>query len=166
MPSIDIQAHAFQTPDRYSAGHTLTEVEAKVLNHALGAGIRNNFARHVREAIKSHFGVENTEDLGDERLPTATMNILQAQLDDFASGYTFAAPLGPRQVSIEAEAKKLALREVRRALIKNGKRPKDHTPEQLELLASDLLRRYPVITENARAIAAAKKLDLNSIAAE
>ena len=75
---ITIQGKPFRVPIRYSAGHQLTEGEANALNQTFHENLRNNFAKKVSDGVEAG--------LGDE--------VLQQQLDDYASEYQFGARTG------------------------------------------------------------------------
>jgi len=75
---ITIQGQTFKVPIRYAAGHPLTEGEASALNQTLHENLRNNFAKRVGEGVEAGIGVE----------------VLQQQLDDYASEYQFGVRTG------------------------------------------------------------------------
>src|SRR5215471_2186934 len=75
---ITIQGKTFKVPIRYAAGHVLTEGEAGALNQTLHENLRNNFAKKV---------VEGTE-------AGVTQDVMQQQLDDYASDYQFGVRTG------------------------------------------------------------------------
>ena len=74
MPTITIQKQLFNVPNRYAAGHVLTEGEANALNQTYHENLRNNFAGRVKEG-------------GDH----AT---LQTELDAYAASYQFGERRG------------------------------------------------------------------------
>lgn len=75
---ITIQGQTFRVPIRYSAGHQLTEGEASALNQTFHENLRNNFAKKVTEGVDAGVG----------------MDVLQQQLDDYASEYQFGVRTG------------------------------------------------------------------------
>lgn len=75
---ITIQGQTFKVPLRYAAGHVLTEGEAGALNQTLHENLRNNFAKKVSDGMEAGTGVE----------------VLQQQLDDYASEYQFGQRSG------------------------------------------------------------------------
>jgi hypothetical protein len=75
---ITIQGQTFRVPIRYAAGHTLNDGEAGALNQTLHENLRNNFAKKVGEGLEAGVGLD----------------VLQQQLDDYASEYQFGVRTG------------------------------------------------------------------------
>ena len=75
---ITIQGQAFRVPVRYAAGHQLTEGEAGALNQTFHENLRNNFAKKVNEGSEAGL----------------TKEMLQQQLDDYATDYQFGVRTG------------------------------------------------------------------------
>lgn len=51
MTTIKIYENEFEVPDPYAAGHSITEIEAKVLNRCFAENIANNQRKHIKEAL-------------------------------------------------------------------------------------------------------------------
>ena len=122
MDTITISGYAFTVPSPFAEGHVCTEAEAQVLNRAMHANLRRNFARRVEEVAR--------------RAPPMSAEIaeLQAELDSLASSYRFGGP-DPS----EFEALVIAEQIVRQALRNNKKNITDFSREQLTDQAKALL---------------------------
>ena len=104
-----IAEHQFEISAPYSEGHTLTAIEAKVLNQVRAENIGNNVRAKVKELIAA----------GN----TAEAESLVAEKD---ASYVFteaAAGGGSRTLDpVEREARKLARDTIRAALAEQGKK--------------------------------------------
>lgn len=156
---LTIQGLTFHAPIRYSAGHVLTDVEAKVLNQTLAENLRNNFADTVKAAI---------EKAGDKAL--VDMAELRAEFATYAAEYTFAAGpgRGPRPAAdpVGAEAFRLAKADVEAAIRAKGhKVGKGGIPmEQVNDLATrHLAANAGAYTAKAEAIVAAKSAAVETV---
>ena len=149
--SIIIQGMSFDSPVVYSAGHALTESEARALNQVRHENLRNNFAAKV----KAHLD-------GGEGAPTATE--LPALFAEYAAAYDFAMPgvggttrtLDP----IEKEAMSLAKDLLRNALEAQGKKltaPKTATDEQKAAYKAAIDAKLEEIAGRDQILAIAKK---------
>lgn len=107
-----ISGQSFEIMTPYAAGHTLTEVEAKVLNQTRVENVRNNVAKAVKEAYDS----------GDAQ----KIDEVRAQVAVYDAEYVFSAGGGRgegatvRLDPIEREARKLAKSILANELAKRG----------------------------------------------
>lgn len=144
MKSKVIHGHAFQVSMPYAAGHTLTEVEAKVLNQVRAENIGNNLREQVKVALEA----------GD----TAKAEELVSQYD---RDYVFSmGGSGERRVvdPIEKEALRIAKEQVRAHLAKKGRKLSD-VPEGMteEQWKDKLAETYDSVAANPAVLAEAKK---------
>lgn len=135
-----IQGHQFTVADKYAAGHTLTEIEASVLNQTRRENLRNNFAKQVKEA-------EN--DAGE--LTKKQHADLQTKLDEYASEYEFNLAGGRAGDPIEREARVLARAAITAQLKKAGKSVKDVDKDALTAKVNE------IASTNEQILAMAKK---------
>lgn len=149
LKTIQIAGVNFEAPFKYSAGHVLTDVEAKTLNQTRFENLRNNFAKTVKDAK-----IE-----GDT--PT---DELRAKFAEYEAKYDFAAP-GAGGVSrtldpIEKEALALARDIVKAALANKGRSynpPKEATEEQKEAYKAQIAASVEAVAAKDEVIAQAKK---------
>lgn len=146
--SVIIQGTAFEIEQPYAEGHTLTAVEANVLNQTRNENIRNNLAKVVRE----HEGSDAE---------------LAAKVAEYDSQYTFSTPSagGTRVVRdpVEKEARRLA-KEALRAHLKaehGGLTFKDLGAEKVEEYVSQLSAREDILKLAKKNVKAAS--DISSI---
>lgn len=109
-----IMGETFQVSQPYSAGHVLTEVEAKVLNQVRAENIGNNLRDQVKEALEA-------KEKGD----TSKYDALGDLVAKYDAEYTFSMGGGggaTRLDPVEREAKSLAEAYVRDDLRKKGRK--------------------------------------------
>lgn len=155
MSSITIVGHEFAVPVRYSAGHVLSENEAKALNQTFWENLRNNFASNVKAAIKEVFGKDKLED--EESLDDASIAELQAKLDEYAASYEFnvrTAGIATPRDPVKNEALKLARKAIRDSIKAEGGNPKDYDEESLEAAAAQLVETDPDFIATAQVVVA------------
>lgn len=155
--TITIQDINFEAPQPYAAGHTLSEVEAGVLNQALAENLRNNFAKKVKDA---RAGLASTDSLSAEKLAT-----LKAEFDSYAGSYVFKAKGAPRQPldPIQREAEKIATGLLNAALNKKGSKRADLPEGRWELLLAEVAAKPTVRAEAERRVAAAKSVAADAL---
>lgn len=124
MDTITISGYTFTVPTPFAAGHVCTEAEAGVLNRALHANLRRNFAKTVDEARED---MRNGTWNGDQRT-------LQAAFDIFARDYQFGGT-----DPVAAEALVIAEQIVRQSLRARKLNVTDYTKAQLIDQAEALL---------------------------
>lgn len=124
MDTITISGYTFTVPTPFAAGHTCTEAEAGVLNRALHANLRRNFARRVEE-------VSNNGSVG---VTPNRQTFLQDELDIMSRSYKFGG-IDP----CEAEALVIAEQIVRQSLRARKLNVTDYTKAQLIDQAEALL---------------------------
>lgn len=96
--TIYIQKQPFNVSEPYAAGHTLTEIEAKVLNQVRAENISNNFRKAVADAVAGKEGAKNLDEV-------------QKDFAEYDSTYNFTAvrrSAGPRLSPLEAECVRVA----------------------------------------------------------
>lgn len=118
MKKISISGETFEVNEPYSEGHTITAIEAKVLNQTRAENIGNNFRADVKKAR------ENGQDLTE----------LRAKLAEYDDQYTFSMGGSIRQPvdPVEREARKIARDAIKAQLASEGRKIKDVDPERLE----------------------------------
>ena len=121
--TIMIYENEFTVPQPYAEGHTLSAVEAKVLNQCFAENIANNQRKNIKAAID-----------GGEDAPTMEQAV--AAFNEYAKGYEFteAAAGGSRttMTPVEREAKRIAKELVKEKLAEKGKKLKDLSKEDLD----------------------------------
>lgn len=109
-----IAGESFQVSQPYAAGHTLTEVEAKVLNQVRSENIGNNLRELVKEALEAREKGDNSK-----------YDALAEAVAKYDAEYTFTSGGGggvSRKLDpVEREAKSLAEAYVREDLRKKGR---------------------------------------------
>jgi len=145
---ITIVGTLYNVPNRYTAGHSLTEGEADALNQTYHENIRNNLAKQAKDGSLTQDGV-----------------------DKYANEYVFGVRRAgsPRVTDpVQARALKIAIAKVRAAIEAKGwkvvrevtKPSGEMTTEQLRAMAADALTKKPQWVEMARQqIAAEEALD-------
>lgn len=96
--TIFIQKQPFPVTEPYSAGHVLTEIEAKVLNQVRAENIGNNFRKAVADALAGKEGAK-------------TMDEVAKEFAEYDASYNFTAvrrSAGPRLSPLDAECLRLA----------------------------------------------------------
>lgn len=114
--TVTISGVVFEVPERYAAGHTLTEGEASALNQTHRENVRNNLAKYVKEFE------------GDEA-------DLRAEVASKFEGYVFGVRAAgtPRVVDpVQRIAIDLARTRIKNHLAKNGRKVKDVEKESYE----------------------------------
>lgn len=151
-----IAGHEFTISQPYEAGHTLTEVEAKVLNQVRSENIANNMRKAVKDAEAA-----------------GTLDEVRAKVAEYDAEYTFAMPSagGSKRIvdPVEREARKLAREAIRAQLAKETppRKLKDVDPEKLEAAIEFVASKEEILKLARKAVkdretagAAADELDL------
>lgn len=150
---ITIKGVLLKVISPYTAGHTLTEEEANVLNQTLAENLRNNFAPRIKKAIEDVGGDENAVDTKS----------LQGELNDYTAEYEFGVRRGG-SVAVDPVTKgaiALARDAVKKALKAKGKDLKDFSADQIRELAERAVEANPKFRELA-----AHQLELKKAAAQ
>lgn len=125
--TIMIYDTEFSVPQPYGEGHTLSAVEAKVLNQCFAENIANNQRKNIKAAMD-----------GGEGAPTMAEAV--TAFNAYANEYQFteAAAGGSRttMTPVEREAKRIAKELVKEKLASKGKKLKDLSSEDLEAAAA------------------------------
>ena len=128
MTTIKIYDNEFEVPDTYAEGHTLSAIEAKVLNRVKAENIANNQRKFIKEAIDG------------EGVNKAVID----NFNEYATGYIFSeAAAGSSRSTmtpLEKEAKKIATALVNKHLSSTGRKKadvdKDAYDEQVAAVAA------------------------------
>lgn len=140
-----IAGQEFMISQPYEAGHTLTEVEAKVLNQVRSENIANNLRKQVKEALENG-GI--------------TEEFIQ-KVAEYDAGYSFALPGegSTRRVldPVEREARAIARDGIKAKLAETGRRLKDVDPAKLEAAIEQLIETNSEIMKLAKKRVAEKQ---------
>jgi len=131
-----IAGEEFEVTQPYAAGHTLTEIEAKVLNQVRSENIANNMRKAVKEAIEN-----------------GTLDQVRAVVTEYDAQYEFTTPSegGGRKLDpVEREANNIARAAIREKLAESGRKLKDVDPEKLEAAVDALIESNPDIMKLAK----------------
>lgn len=133
---ITVGGQTFEINQPYGEGHTLTAVEARVLNQVRSENIGNNFRKVVKEAG------------GDpQKLQEAAQKIAEYDAKyNFAMGGSAREPIDP----VDREARRLAQAAVRAAVEGKGHKFKDWKEangERFEQLVDEVSQRESVIKQ-------------------
>jgi hypothetical protein len=142
--ALIIAGIGFHIPAPYTAGHTLTEAEASAVNQLFAENIRNNFAKHVKDAKGEAATLDREIQIS-----------LQTKLDEYAVAYSFerkraSGPARAKMDPVEKEAHRLAGLVVEAALNAKGIKKKDLPTEKFNEYVATALERKPEIRETAR----------------
>lgn len=162
---IDGDTYSISQP--YEAGHTITEIEARVLNQTRAENIGNN----VRAKLKEIKEQGETEGWGAKKLENALVKAvaeLDAEYAFTAAATRSAAKLDP----VEKEARKQARELVKSHLAETGRKltvaPEGVTEEEwAEKIEQqvDLIAAMPEVMEAAREAVAARTARTDKMAA-
>lgn len=132
MKTVTIQGFSLDVPAPFAEGHTLTEVEAGVLNQTLAENLRNNFGSQIKKSR------EEAEADGNKYEPKPEE--LQKALNDYVAEYEFGAKRTGSGVTIdpvERKARSMAKEVIKRAIMNKGAKIKDVGNEKITALAND-----------------------------
>lgn len=149
MPTKDkiIHGQPFQISQPYAEGHTLTAVEAKVLNQVRSENIGNNMRGLVKEAV--------------EKGTPEAITAVQAKITEYDNEYSFAIPgEGSARITdpYEKEGLALATKLIKESLAASGRKinvvPEGSTKEEWDAKVQAEKERIAALPE---VVAAAKK---------
>ena len=113
--NITIQGLVFPARQIFDEGHTLTTVEAGVMNQTRDENLRNNYAAKIK-AVMKEAKVEKIDDLPDD-----AKTKLLADFPTFEEAYEFGSRGGAREVDpVRKQAILFATDSVKKALQKKG----------------------------------------------
>lgn len=142
--NITIQGEAFVLKAPYEPGHTLTEVEAKVLNRTWCENVANNCRKVVKEGA-------------DEANTEVTIEAARKKVAEYAAKYEFSlAAAGGSRASLtpeQKEARKMAREFIMAKLKKEKRKYKDESDESKENIEAKIIE----ISEREAVLKAAKK---------
>lgn len=146
-----IEGKNFEISQPYEAGHTITDIEARVLNQTRSENIGNNIRAKLKEAIAAGATDDALAQLVAE---------LDATYVFTAAGTRAAAKLDP----YEKEARSMAMKMIKSKLAETGRKfdvaPDGYTPEEWkEYLETkvDEVATNPVVIEGAKKTVDAKR---------
>lgn len=131
-----IAGEEFQVTQPYAAGHTLTEIEAKVLNQVRSENIANNMRKAVKEAIEE-----------------GTLDKVRGLVTEYDAQYEFTTPSaggGRKMDPVEREAHNIARAAIRERLAQDGRKLKDVDPEKLAAAVENLIESNDEIMKLAK----------------
>jgi len=117
--TISIYDNSFEVPQPYSEGHTLSAIEAGVLNQCFAENISNNQRKHVKAAM-------------DEAEGAPTLEEVIAGFKEYASNYQFTEAGTSSRIQltpVEKEAKKIATALVNKHLRETDRKKADVDPD-------------------------------------
>lgn len=121
--NISILDEEFTVPQPYKEGHTISAIEAKVLNQTFAENIGNNQRAAVKKAQEGGEGAPSIEEVRDA-------------FNDYAWGYQFTmagAGGGSRSLTpVEKEARQLARTHIMAQLAAQGRKRKEIDDEKFE----------------------------------
>jgi hypothetical protein len=152
---ITIQKQLFTVPQPYVEGHTLSAVEASVLNQTFAENLRNNFAAQMKRALEE----------------TPPKDLTQTDLDAYAANYKFGVRGGGPRAFVDPvarEATKLAEATIRAAIKRKKEKdssfdPKSISDENFDELVQSLLAQDSTIMEQAKIIVAARSAAVKEV---
>lgn len=141
-----IDGEAFEVTAPYEAGHTLTEIEAKVLNQVRSENIGNNLRQQIKDAKEAG----------------KTIDELRALVAAYDSEYVFTTPGaggGSRSLDpVEREARAIARDYIKGKLAETGckltKAPEGYTDEEWKAKVEENVEK---VASNEKVLAEAKK---------
>ena len=163
MKSVIIAGQSFDLATPYSAGHTLTEAEAKTLNQVRHENVRNNMAKVVKEAIES----------GDQ----AKLAELPAKVAAYDADYAFSiggsGATATRLDPVEREARAIAKEYVKAHLAKTNRTfksvPEGMTEDEWKAKLEDNIANVAAseaVLKEARSVVNAKNKRMEKLAAD
>jgi hypothetical protein len=120
---ISIFDQTVRVPNLYAEGHTLSAIEAKVLNRCRAENVANNRRKFIKEAIDS--GDANAI---AEAVAEAEAYALEYAFSEASTGGSTRTKLSP----LEAECRRLAKGQVAKYLAANNKKKADVDPDKYE----------------------------------
>lgn len=156
---ISIGGEKFTVSTPYAEGHTLSALEAKVLNQVRAENIGNNFRKQVAEALEK-----------PEADRPAALDAVRAKFAEYDGQYTFAAggstrtPVDPVEREAQSIAK-LAVKDTIRE--KHGKSVKEYlaiegNQEKYDAAVEKIAAQDDVLKEAKKRVAARKKSIANT----
>lgn len=138
----------------FKEGHTCTGPEAHVLNQTMVENTRNNLRTSVEEAKEKG----------------ASLADVQQLVDEYLVKYEFGARTGGGRIAdpIKAQAMEEARKKIRKAFIKQGRRLKEITSEEINKRAQALLDHPdfgPRLMAQAKKTVADREKDMNDVIA-
>ena len=136
--TIVIQGVSVDITVPYTAGHALTEGEAKALNQVRAENIRNNMAAKVKE-IKA-----DAEELSQEQLSAIAAAVAEY---DAAYEFTLASTGGGSRTTdpLEVECRAIARQLVSNAVKAKGLKLKDYPKESFDAKVAEVMELEQVV---------------------
>lgn len=154
--SKTIAGEQFTLNQPYNEGHTLTAIEAKVLNQVRHENIANNLRKTVKASIA-----------GEEGAPTpAELDKIVAEYDSNYE-FTLAGVGGSRKLDpVEREARAIARDVIKTKLAESGRKLADVDKDKLEAAIENLVENNEDIMKTAKKRVAEKNKVIDSSVAE
>jgi hypothetical protein len=169
VTNITIQGLEFEAPQPYVAGvHTLTEGEASALNQTLAENLRNNFAPSIKSAIAEYRKANGLAEDAEVAVTSLDYDALDSAFQKYADEYEFgvrkAGGIRTPTDPIQREAHRIALDKVKTALNVKNVKLTSVPKEKMAEFVSQVLAKYPEITEEAkRRVAATADIALEGL---
>jgi len=149
---ITIQGLIFPARQIFDEGHTLTAVEAGVMNQTRDENLRNNYAAKIKSVLKDA-KVEKIDDLSPELKAD-----LLAKFPEFEEGYEFGSRGGAREVDpVKKQAMLFATDSVKKALMKKGHKLSEVGVDKIREMAEAAVEKYPKFMEKAASVVEARQ---------
>ncbi len=152
-PSHNITVQGLVLPARqiFEEGHTLSAVEAGVMNQTRDENLRNNYAAKIKASMKEA-KVDRVENLTDEMKKD-----LVAKFPTFEEAYEFGSRGGAREVDpVRKQAMLFAKESVKKALQNKGHKLSEVGPDKIQEMAEAAVDKYPKFMEKAEKVVAAR----------
>ena len=162
--NITIQGLVFPARQIFDEGHTLSAVEAGVMNQTRDENLRNNYAAKIKSFMKEG-KIEKIENLSDEQKAD-----LVAKFPTFEEAYEFGSRGGAREVDpVRKQALLFATDSVKKALQKKGHKLSEVGADKIKEMAEAAIVKYPKFMEKAESVVAARQeaaaeLDIDDLA--
>jgi len=150
--NITIQGLVFPCRQIFDEGHTLTAVEAGVMNQTRDENLRNNYAAKIKSFMKDG-KIEKIDDLTDDHKAK-----LLSDFPTFEEAYEFGSRGGAREVDpVRKQAVLFATDSVKSALKKKGHNLKDIGADKIKEMAEAAIEKYPKFMEKAESVVKARQ---------
>ncbi len=149
--NITVQGLVYPVREIFEEGHTLSAVEAGVMNQTRDENLRNNYAAKIKAAMKEE-KVETASELSD-----AAQSVLQTSFPTFEEAYEFGSRGGAREVDpVRKQAILFATDSVKAALQKRGHKLSEVGTEKIREMAEAAIEKHPKFLEKAATVVAAR----------
>lgn len=142
MRQLTIAGETFEVAAPYVAGHSISEIEAKVLNQTRAENVGNNLRSTIKDMLEKN----------------ASAAEMQKAVAEYDNAYTFATP-GTRTVvdPFERECLAVAREAIKAELASQGRKLKDLADEDLDAALTILVDQEDVQAEAKKRLKAKEK---------